>query len=137
MNEILNNTILRQPLLNLQSLHHSYGNIECLKDINFEVSKGEVVALLGPSGSGKTTILRAIAGLEKLNSGSISINNNIISSKKIFQPPEKRKIGFVFQDYALFPHLTVKENVLFALSIIVKGDIDLNAFSYPLGILFP
>ena len=84
MNEILNNTILRQPLLNLQSLYHSYGKIECLKDINFEVNKGEVIALLGPSGSGKTTILRAIAGLEKLNSGSISINNNIISSKKIY-----------------------------------------------------
>ena len=140
MNEILNNTILRQPLLNLQSLHHSYGNVECLKDINFEVSKGEVIALLGPSGSGKTTILRAIAGLEKLNSGSISINNNIISSKKIFQPPEKRKIGFVFQDYALFPHLSVLNNILFGLSKSEKHkayevmkllDIERLKHSYP------
>ena len=140
MNEILNNTILRQPLLNLQSLYHSYGNIECLKDINFEVSKGEVIALLGPSGSGKTTILRAIAGLEKLNSGSISINNYIISSKKIFQPPEKRNIGFVFQDYALFPHLSVLNNILFGLSRAEKYkayevmkllDIERLKHSYP------
>ncbi len=103
------------PTLSLESINHSYNNIPCLKNISFDVNKGEIISLLGPSGSGKTTILRSIAGLEKINSGSISINNNVVSGKNIFCPPEKRNIGFVFQDYALFPHLSILNNILFGL----------------------
>ena len=84
-----------------------------LKNITFDVSKGEIISLLGPSGSGKTTILRSIAGLERIISGKISIDDKLVSSNEIFIPPERRKIGFVFQDYALFPHLNVLDNILF------------------------
>ena len=115
MKDFKENSNHNYSTLNIESINHSYDNTPCLKGISFDVANGEIISLLGPSGSGKTTILRSIAGLEKINSGVISINNTIVSSKDIFYPPEKRNIGFVFQDYALFPHLTVLNNILFGL----------------------
>ena len=103
------------PELSINEVYHSYNENPCLKNITFDVSKGEIISLLGPSGSGKTTILRSIAGLEKIISGKILISDKLVSSSNTFVPPEKRKIGFVFQDYALFPHLTVLKNILFGL----------------------
>lgn len=84
-------------------------------DISFDLKEGEILALVGPSGCGKTTTLRLIAGLERPDSGSIHLNDRIVASDSVFVPPEERGVGMVFQDYALFPHLNVYENVAFGL----------------------
>ncbi len=86
-----------------------------VNNISFELQNDEILALVGPSGCGKTTTLRLIAGLERPDTGSILLNGKTIASPSVFIPPEKRGIGMVFQDHALFPHLTVFENVAFGL----------------------
>lgn len=86
-----------------------------LRDINFSLEKGEIACLLGPSGCGKTSLLRVIAGLESRSLGMISLDGNQIQNQAHFTPPEKRNIGMVFQDYALFPHFNVEENILFSI----------------------
>lgn len=86
-----------------------------VKDISFALEQGEILALVGPSGCGKTTTLRMIAGLERPDSGTICLNDRMVASDTVFVPPERRGVGMVFQDYALFPHLTVYENVAFGL----------------------
>ena len=96
----------------VQNLTHSINNKKILNNINFNLDKDSISCILGPSGSGKTTLLKLIAGLEKVQSGKISINGEEVSSVYKHLPTEKRKIGFLFQDYALFPHLTVKQNLL-------------------------
>lgn len=83
-------------------------------DVKFEIASGEFVALYGKSGSGKSTILRLLAGFDKPNSGVISNGEQIYYNKNIFLPPQKRNIGYLFQDYALFPNMTVIQNLLFA-----------------------
>ncbi|MGC6472023.1 MAG: ABC transporter ATP-binding protein [Parvibaculales bacterium] len=92
-----------------------YGDFAAIKDLSFTVQTGESVCLLGPSGSGKTTTLRLLAGIEQPCAGEIHINGNLVSNKDYVLPLEHRGIGFLFQDFALFPHLTVMENVLFGL----------------------
>jgi iron(III) transport system ATP-binding protein len=84
-------------------------------DISFTLRDGEILALVGPSGCGKTTTLRLIAGLERPDSGSLHIKGRLVASREHFTPPERRGVGMVFQDHALFPHLTVFENVKFGL----------------------
>lgn len=84
-------------------------------ELNFALQDGEIGCLLGASGCGKTTTLRAIAGFQQIRSGSIVLNGRQLSSTKVHLPPEKRRVGMVFQDYALFPHLTVCDNVTFGL----------------------
>jgi iron(III) transport system ATP-binding protein len=86
-----------------------------VNDISFELSGGEILALVGPSGCGKTTTLRIIAGLERPDGGSVWLNDRLVASDSVFIPPEKRGVGMVFQDHALFPHLTVSENIAFGL----------------------
>ena len=86
-----------------------------LNKINLNIDKGEYVSILGSSGSGKTTLLRVIAGLEKQDSGSIMMGNEIISNESIMTAPEKRNIGLVVQDKALFPHLNVIKNIMFGI----------------------
>jgi iron(III) transport system ATP-binding protein len=86
-----------------------------VNDISFELSAGEILALVGPSGCGKTTTLRIIAGLERPDSGIVLLNDRVVASEAVFVPPEKRGVGMVFQDHALFPHLTVSENIAFGL----------------------
>ena len=86
-----------------------------VKSISFSVYPGEIFALLGPSGCGKTTTLRLIAGFEKADAGTIAMEKRILASSAVHLPPESRGIGFVFQDYALFPHKNVLENVAFGL----------------------
>jgi iron(III) transport system ATP-binding protein len=83
--------------------------------ISFELSTGEILALLGPSGCGKTTTLRIIAGLERPDSGMVRLNDRVVVSDSVFVSPERRGVGMVFQDHALFPHLTVSENIAFGL----------------------
>lgn len=86
-----------------------------VQDIAFELKDGEILALVGPSGCGKTTTLRLIAGLEHPDAGEIRINDRIMANGATFVPPERRGIGMVFQDHALFPHLTVYHNIAFGL----------------------
>ncbi|NJN44986.1 MAG: ABC transporter ATP-binding protein, partial [Anaerolineae bacterium] len=91
------------------------GTTSAVYDLNLTVKKGEILALLGPSGCGKTTTLRMIAGFEQPSHGTIDISGTIVSNEKKFVPPEKRGVSIVFQEHALFPHLSVFENVLFGL----------------------
>lgn len=86
-----------------------------LKNISFHVNKGEICSLLGPSGCGKTTALRAIAGFQPITTGSISLNERPLSTANYQLPPDQRQIGMVFQDYALFPHLNVRDNIHFGI----------------------
>ena len=86
-----------------------------VNNISFELSSSEILALVGPSGCGKTTTLRIIAGLERPDSGIVRLNDRVVVSESVFVPPEKRGVGMVFQDHALFPHLTVSENIAFGL----------------------
>ena len=95
----------------IEKLNHTIGKKEILRNINFTLNKDGISCVLGPSGSGKTSLLKLIAGLERVQSGSIKINGREVSSKSKHLPTEKRNIGFLFQDYALFPHLTVKQNL--------------------------
>lgn len=95
---------------------HFHGTQQsAVNKISFELSNGETLALVGPSGCGKTTTLRMIAGLERPDSGIICLNDRVVASESVFIPPEKRGVGMVFQDHALFPHLTVSENIAFGL----------------------
>ncbi|WP_076407427.1 ABC transporter ATP-binding protein [Shewanella sp. UCD-KL12] len=101
--------------LSIQSVHSDYQGQQVLKGLDLNLEKGEIVALLGPSGCGKTTLLRAVAGLQSISQGQICINGEVLSSTDKFVPSERRGVGMIFQDYALFPHLTVADNVLFGL----------------------
>lgn len=97
----------------VMALRKSFGSFEALKGVSLEIKKGEFFSLLGPSGCGKTTLLRSIAGFEEPDSGTVSIDGRDVSGL----PPDKRRCNTVFQNYALFPHLTVFENVAFSLRL--------------------
>src|SRR5690606_35180039 len=105
-------------MLTINSLSKSFdkGKTYALENVSFNLKAGQVCAIVGESGSGKTTLVRLIAGLERPDHGSIAMNDKIIASLDKFIQPEKRKIGLVFQEYALFPHLTILENVLYGIS---------------------
>lgn len=90
-----------------------YGNFDALKSVSLTVQPGEFVAILGPSGCGKTTLLRLLGGFESLHSGEIRINGKKVSDKKFILPPEQRNIGMVFQSFALWPHMNVREHLIF------------------------
>ncbi|MBT5013334.1 MAG: ABC transporter ATP-binding protein, partial [Rhodospirillaceae bacterium] len=101
--------------LHIQGLSHSYGDNKVLDNAGLIVPAGELVCMLGPSGCGKSTLLRLAAGLEKVQHGKIIIDDVTVGSADVHLPPEKRHIGLMFQDYALFPHLNVIDNVTFGL----------------------
>ncbi|MEW6312493.1 MAG: ABC transporter ATP-binding protein [Pseudomonadota bacterium] len=109
-------------LLELKSISQSYGSHNVVKQLSLTLNKGQLGCLLGPSGCGKTTVLRCIAGFETLDAGEILLNGNVVSQKGYQLPPEKRRIGVVFQDYALFPHLNVAANIGFGLHGIEKSE---------------
>ncbi len=130
--------------LKIQQLSFRYKpNQRLIESLNFDLKQGDVVAITGASGCGKSTLLQLILGLLKPQSGSIQFANRILSDDKTFITPELRSIGIVFQDYALFPHLTVRENIGFGLKLSKKekqNKIDMwlklfglseVAFSYP------
>lgn len=109
------------PLLKVDNIACSYQEERVFDNLSFHVNRGEIVSLLGPSGCGKTTALRTIAGFEPVTEGSIRLNGHIVASPEGSVPPEKRNIGMVFQDYALFPHLNVKQNIAFGLRHMPKS----------------
>ncbi|MCF8469233.1 MAG: ABC transporter ATP-binding protein [Parvibaculum sp.] len=102
--------------LAFRNVGHSFGDHRVLSGISLDARRGEILCLLGPSGSGKTTLLRLAAGLERLQEGSIDLGGALLAAPGRNMPPEKRKFGMVFQDHALFPHLTVAENIAFGLA---------------------
>ncbi len=104
-------------VLELRQVSCSYeAGRPAVQDISFAAKEGEILCLLGPSGCGKTTILRAIAGFQPVRSGQIFLSDQLVSSQKVMTPTENRRIGMVFQEYALFPHLRVQDNIAFGLS---------------------
>ncbi len=102
--------------LDFSTIAHAYGTEKVLSDISLSAADGEILCLLGASGSGKTTLLRLAAGLEALQAGTITLNGKVLSQPGRDVRAEERKIGMVFQDHALFPHLTIAENVAFGLT---------------------
>ena len=101
--------------ITVRGLSVGFDGTEVLHGVDLDVAEGTVVALLGPSGCGKTTLLRSIAGLEIPSGGEVRIGDRVVSGEGVQVPPERRRIGMVFQDWALFPHLTVAGNVAFGL----------------------
>lgn len=109
--------------LTFDNICHSYDSgRQVLSDISLEAAPGEVLCLLGPSGSGKSTLLRIAAGIERQSRGSVLVNHREVAGEKLFLPPEKRPIGLVFQDFALFSHLTILENVRFGLTQLSREE---------------
>ena len=103
-------------ILEINNLQHSYdGTTQSIKNVNFKVRSGEFISILGHSGCGKSTLLRLIAGLEEQTKGTIKINGEIISDDKFQTPTEKRGLGLVVQEKALFPHLSVLKNTSFGI----------------------
>ncbi|PDH57660.1 MAG: ABC transporter ATP-binding protein [SAR116 cluster bacterium MED-G06] len=130
-------------MLEFRHVGHAYNGAPSVEDISFTVNQGEVVTLLGPSGCGKTTLLRLAAGLERPMGGEIWLDDRLVSDATQVVAPETRGVGFMFQDYALFPHLSVLENVLFGLrdkgsaamrrglDVLAEANIESLADSYP------
>lgn len=102
--------------LKFQNVSHKYGERQTLNDVSLSINPGEVMCLLGPSGSGKTTLLKMAAGLVLPESGSVLIDQRIVSGNEKFVAPEKRGVGLMFQDFALFPHLSIIKNIQFGLT---------------------
>ena len=101
--------------LNLEHICHAYDEVLAVDDLTLAVAEGKLVCLLGPSGCGKTTALRVAAGLERLQRGEVRMSGKVVANGRVDVPPEDRNVGLVFQDYSLFPHLTVFDNVAFGL----------------------
>ncbi|ATF08573.1 ABC transporter ATP-binding protein [Candidatus Enterovibrio altilux] len=110
--------------LSVSNVTCRYNGQAVLSHLSFNVGKGEIICLLGSSGCGKTTLLKAIAGLLPLDDGTMAINDRIIVNMHLNVPPEQRNVGMIFQDYALFPHLTVGGNVSFGIKHWKKSRID-------------
>jgi len=106
---------LSLPLLAVRDLRHAYGSNEVIRGLTLSLNKGSIGCLLGASGCGKTTVLRCIAGFEPIQAGEIWLNGQLVSRRGVRLATEARRVGMVFQDYALFPHLTVAQNVAFGL----------------------
>lgn len=109
--------------LEFENIRHEFGpDAETLRDVTLAAEPGEVLCLLGPSGSGKTTLLRIAAGIEPQSSGRVLLNGREIAGPAVFLPPEERSIGLVFQDFALFPHLSILDNVRFGLTALSREE---------------
>ena len=110
-------------ILEIKNLSHAYDqNTLTIKDFSFSLQKGEIVSILGPSGIGKTTLLRIVAGLEHVMDGEVKISDKVVSKKNFLLPPEKRNLGLVVEDRALFPHLNIEKNVMFGINHIHERE---------------
>lgn len=114
------------PLLSVRSLSRNYGNFQALKGISFDMRPGEIISVLGPSGCGKSTLLQLVAGLLQPDGGELLLNGAVIGSSRTMLAPEKRGVNMVFQDYALWPHLSVFDNIAYGLrrQKMSRPDID-------------
>ncbi|WP_318569403.1 ABC transporter ATP-binding protein [Salinigranum marinum] len=112
------------PVLELDDVAKRYGDEPVIADLSLSVNEGEILTLLGPSGCGKTTTLRLIAGLDRPDAGTIRLNGDPVSGDGAFVAPERRGVGVVFQEFALFPHLTAAENVAFGLKEASTAETD-------------
>ncbi len=108
--------------LTLEAVTRNYGDATALAGIDLDVAPGEIVCLLGPSGCGKTTLLRVISGIERPTAGRVLINDSEVAGPTHFVPPEKRSVGLMFQDFALFPHLNVLDNIAFGLRSLAADE---------------
>jgi iron(III) transport system ATP-binding protein len=109
------------PAVSVAGIEKRFGAVDVLHDVSLDVEAGAIVALLGPSGCGKTTLLRIVAGLERPDAGTVRLADRLVAGDGAWVPPEKRRVGMVFQDWALFPHMTVERNVGYG---IAKRDAD-------------
>ena len=105
----------RPPALTIRNLSKRFGATPVVRDVSLDVQPGELISLLGPSGCGKTTTLRLVAGFERPDQGSIQVEGTVVEAGRTHVAPERRRVGMVFQEYALFPHLSVAQNVAFGL----------------------
>ena len=108
----------------VRGLSKSFGAVTAVRELNLDIERGELLAVLGPSGCGKTTLLRVIAGFERPDAGCVVVSDEVVAGPGRMVPPEKRRVGMVFQDYALFPRLTVEGNVAFGLSTRAREERD-------------
>lgn len=108
--------MLQPPRLAVQNLTCEFAGRSVLRDVSLQVAPGEVMCLLGPSGCGKTTTLRVIAGIERQSAGTVSVDGKVLADGALHLPPEARGVGLIFQDFALFPHLSVGQNIAFGLT---------------------
>ena len=109
--------------IRLKNVSKRWNNFVGVHNFSLDIADQEFLVLLGPSGCGKTTVLRTIAGFEPLSTGSIRLGDVVLSSPQIHLPPERRRVGMMFQEYALFPHLTAAQNVAFGLRRLAQADI--------------
>jgi iron(III) transport system ATP-binding protein len=105
----------RHPAVHLADIRKAYGDVVALEGVSLDLEPGTMLALLGPSGCGKTTCLRLIAGFERPDRGSIDIDGRRVASTTSMVPPERRRVGFVFQDLALFPHMSARQNIAYGI----------------------
>ncbi|MDX1433997.1 MAG: amino acid ABC transporter ATP-binding protein [Gammaproteobacteria bacterium] len=111
-----------QPMVSLKDVHKSFGDLEVLKGVSFDVMKGEVVCIIGPSGSGKSTLIRCINALNPIDKGSITVEGQEVHDPDLDKLELRKKVGMVFQQYNLFPHKTAIENVMMAPIHVLKQD---------------
>ena len=111
-----------QPIVSLKDVHKSFGDLEVLKGITFDVMKGEVICIIGPSGSGKSTLIRCINALNDIQSGSIKFKGQEVHAPELDKLELRKKVGMVFQQYNLFPHKTALENVMMAPIKVLKQN---------------
>ncbi len=111
-----------QPIISLKAVHKSFGQLEVLKGVSFDVMKGEVICIIGPSGSGKSTLIRCINALNDIQSGSITVEGQEVNDSGLDKLELRKKVGMVFQQYNLFPHKTALENVMMAPILVLKQD---------------
>ncbi len=109
-------------ILHLHQIHKSYGDSLAVDGVSLTLQPGEILALLGPSGCGKTTLLRLMGGFERPDQGTVALGGQVVAGPSAWVPPEQRSVGMVFQNFALFPHLTVEKNVAFGLRGAGAGD---------------
>jgi len=109
-----------QPIISVRDVHKSFGTLEVLKGISFDVMKGEVICIIGPSGSGKSTLIRCINALNDIDSGSITVEGQEVHTPALNKLALRKKIGIVFQQYNLFPHKTALQNVMMAPMLVLK-----------------
>ena len=113
-----------QPMVSLQNVYKSFGDLEVLKGISFDVMKGEVICIIGPSGSGKSTLIRCINALNPIDKGSIKVEGQEVNDPKLNKLELRKKVGMVFQQFNLFPHKTALENIMMAPIHVLKQDKD-------------